>query len=98
MSEKSVERLLGIPEVVGFHCDDWDWSVGEIGAVVWKPRLRRHCVSAVKRLNEFLEMPYIEDVFGGDDRNRYVWRSRLSRRRGYVFDELNNATIFLSPN
>lgn len=92
--EKVAGELLRLPEIVDFHYDDRDWSVGGIGVAVWKPKFRGHCVSGIDRMKRFLEMPYVEDVFRGDDEGRYVWRSKLSRRKNCVFDDLTRSTIF----
>jgi hypothetical protein len=87
-----IEKLLGLHEIKGFHYDNRDWSVGEIDDGMFSSRLREYCVSAVGRMRDFLEMPYVEDVFGGDDKARDAWRSKFSM--GPMFKDLNSVSVF----
>ncbi len=91
-NEKVIGELLKLPEIADFHYDDRDWGVGGIDEKLWRPKFRGYCVSRIERLKHFLEMPYVEDIFGGNDRARYVWRRKLSR--DIVFEDLTKNTIF----
>lgn len=93
MDDDALERLLGLPEIIAFHYDEIDWSVCKINDGLFVSKFREYCVSRIERMRGFLEMPYIEDIFGGDDKGRYVWMNKMSKA-GFIYDDVRDVNIF----
>lgn len=90
--ESVIEKLLKLPEIVGFHYDDRDWSVGRIDRSLFDLKSAEFCVDSIERMKGFLEVPYIEDVFGRDDISRTKWIDNLSQM-GEVYEDLRDVNI-----
>lgn len=94
MKEKII-RVLQYPNVVTFHYDDRSWDVGDVDDGLWKLKHRSTCISRIGSLKSFLEMPYIEDVFGKCDKARSVWTLELAAAdRGFVYADLRDVNVF----
>ncbi len=71
-SESVIEKLLRFPEIVDFHYDNRDWGVEEIDNGLFMEGSERLCIPRVKKMKSFLEIPYVEDVFGADGKKRDI--------------------------
>jgi hypothetical protein len=71
--------------------------VKDIDDRLWDPKYKKKSISYIKGLKDFLEMPYIEDIFNGDDRARDTWvhgLSRMGKNTNLTYSDLRDVNIF----
>jgi hypothetical protein len=94
---KNIAKVLQDSNVIAFHYDNRDWSVKDIDDRLWDPKYKKKSISYIKGLKDFLEMPYIEDIFNGDDRARDTWvhgLSRMGKNTNLTYSDLRDVNIF----
>jgi len=93
--EKIIEKLSKLPEIKDFHYDDRNWDVEDISGELFMPKSRHGVFGKIDLMKEFIGLPYVEDIFGGDDKARYVWMNRLSKTdTGLLYSELRDVNVF----
>jgi len=95
-NSETIERLLRLPNIVGFEYDSHDWNVGDISEKLFS-RDSSIILPRIENLKDFLGMPYIHDIFEGDDLSRRKWMSELVNYKCCpkdTYDLLRDMTIF----
>jgi hypothetical protein len=70
--------LLADPHIVAIHYDE-PWNVPDVDPCLWEKDETKRGQDQAQYLEKFLNMPYIEDIFGTDDRERRKWQASVAR-------------------
>jgi hypothetical protein len=83
--------LLKDSHIIAVHYDP-EWNIPNLSDSLWDKSRLNEAKKKISNLADFLKMPYIEDVFGTDDRQRQKWQISITRNQNN--EELYNSYRF----
>lgn len=89
--ESNITKALEHPNIVGFYYDN-RWDIGDISGKLWSTEQKGLCFDCIKYFRDFLDMPYIRDIFEGDDESRTEWFRELANVG--LYNNIRDVNIF----